>query len=209
MGGFCVNLNLRQAPTCTGVDMKKTVYVTSVLALMVLSSIAVLGFGSATYVPGDVGTNGVWSSQNSPYHLTQNVQVTSGATLTIQAGTIVHLNGYQIQVHGNLNVQGTSSSKVYFLNDGNSNSQIYFAPSSTASCTLNYAVLYSVPVMIGGGAPTVSNCYFTSGSSTTITVNGGSPLITGNTINAGSQLHHHKWRLRHDYFQHACRVEFE
>ena len=144
-----------------------------------------LGDASAdTYVGG--GASGSWTSANNPYRLTSNVIIYSGSTLTIQAGTIVHLKGYQIQVQGTLNVQGQSSNKVYFLNDGNTNSQISFTSTSTGSGTLNYAVLYSVPIMIGGGAPTISNNYFTGGSSTTITINGGSPTISGNTINAGS-----------------------
>lgn len=158
------------------------------MILVVFAGLLFLGSASAdTYVDGGVSGYVTWSSANNPYRLSSDVIVYSGNTLNIQAGTIVHLNGYQIQVYGTLNVQGSSSNKVYFLNDGNSNSQIYFTSSSSSNCAINYGVFYSVPIMIGGGAPTISNSYFTACSSTTITVNGGYPLITGNTINAGSQ----------------------
>lgn len=158
------------------------------MVLVVFAGLLFLGGASAdTYVGGGVNGYVTWSSTNNPYRLTSNVVVYSGDTLNIQAGAIVHLNGYQIQVYGTLNVQGSSSNKVYFLNDGNSNSQIYFSSQSSSNGAINYCVFYSVPIMIGGGSPTISNSYFTACSSTTITVNGGYPLITGNTINAGSQ----------------------
>jgi hypothetical protein len=173
-----------------GVVLNKSGCTATVLAIIIFSGLIFLSnVSAATYVSGGVTGGSTWVSQNNPYHLSGNVVINNGDTLTIQAGTIVHLNGYQIQVYGTLLVQGQSSSKVYFFSDSNSNSQIYFSSTSTSSCVVDNVVFYAASVMVGGGSVRITNCYFSGGSSTCITVNGGNPQIISNVINGGSPQH--------------------
>jgi hypothetical protein len=43
-----------------------------------------------------------WAIDNLPYLLTENIQVTYGATLTIESGVMVVGNNYKLQIFGNL-----------------------------------------------------------------------------------------------------------
>jgi hypothetical protein len=137
---------------------------------------------ATTYVGNTLNGNTVWTVANSPYSLTADLVIYSGETLNIQPGVVVNLRGYQIQVYGALNAQGSNSDKVYFLNNGLSSSQIIFKYSS-ASCIIDYGVFYSVPITIEGSSSKLSNSYFTGTSSTAvITVNAGDVSIMNNVI---------------------------
>jgi hypothetical protein len=153
---------------------------------LLLSGLLILGASASTYV-GSLSGYTTWTAANSPYYLTTNLVINSGDTLNIQPGVVVHLNGYQIQVYGLLNAQGTSSNKIYFLNDGSSNSQVVFKSSSSSSCIVDYGVFYSVPITVEGGSPRIADSYLTSTSTgALITVNSGVASIIGNTLSAQS-----------------------
>ena len=174
--------------------MNKFAYL--VVALLLISAIGLPLFSevsATTYVGGALNGNATWTASNSPYSLTENLIIYSGETLYIQPGVVVNLRGYQIQVYGGLNVQGTNNNKIFFLSDGFSNSQIVFKSSSSQSSTIDYGVFYSVPITIDGGAPLLTNSYFTGTSSTAvITVTSGVASIVDNVIstsNAQSGIH--------------------
>ncbi|MBP9019864.1 MAG: copper amine oxidase N-terminal domain-containing protein [Bacteroidales bacterium] len=57
-----------------------------------------------------------WTSADSPYSLTNNVQIPYGVTLTIEPGTIINGNNYSIQVWGVLRVTGNINLKVKINN---------------------------------------------------------------------------------------------
>ncbi len=167
--------------------MKKSLRSLSIIALVLFSGLLFLNSTSATTDVSYISGNSTWTSKDSPYVLFANIIIRSGDILNIQPGTTVHLNGFQIQVYGLLNAQGSSGSKISFASDDNSNSRIVFSTNSSSGSVLDYAILYSVPLVVESGTPKISNCYFTSAPSALITVNGGFPLITNNTISSNSQ----------------------
>jgi RHS repeat-associated protein len=67
--------------------------------------------GTTTYT-----TNTTWTLANSPYILDGNVTVAAAATLTIQPGVVVKLNGQfrSLFVNGTLSAVGTSGSRITF-----------------------------------------------------------------------------------------------
>jgi len=72
-----------------------------------------------TNVSGTISSDTTWSLINSPYTVTGSVGVSSGVTLTIEAGVIINFSGdYKILVKGSLISSGTSSSLITF--NGNS-----------------------------------------------------------------------------------------
>ena len=67
----------------------------------------------ATNVSGSV--SGTWSASNSPYYVTGNVIVSSGASLTIDPGVEIIFNGdYFMEVDGTLTCNGTSDNIIQF-----------------------------------------------------------------------------------------------
>lgn len=90
-----------------------------------LSSLALatdLDFGSAqpsTEVSGVLTHDTVWSKQGSPYVFTAAVGVPAGVTLTVEAGAVVDIGAYYLEVNGTLNVDGTASGNVFLLADEN------------------------------------------------------------------------------------------
>ncbi len=96
-----------------------------VVGLFVLCLLAALPLGLAlarpradTTVGGPILSDTVWTAANSPYIVTSNINVLSGVTLTVQAGTIVKFNaGFKLQVNGQLIVNGTSEAPVVFTSN--------------------------------------------------------------------------------------------
>lgn len=91
--------------------MKKLVYI-------LLCNISVLLCNSVyaqTNVSGSIHSNTTWTLANSPYHLTSNVIVFPGVTLTIQPGVKVIFDGnFTLEIRGKINAIGTASDKIYF-----------------------------------------------------------------------------------------------
>ena len=67
------------------------------------------------YRSGTITVDETWTSDNL-YVINGNLVVSWGATLTIQAGTVVKFSGSTrlMQIDGELDVQGTSSDPVVF-----------------------------------------------------------------------------------------------
>lgn len=168
-------------------DMKLAYALTLVIIVLGIGLLFFDNTYAATYVNSGVVSNTTWTYADSPYVLTGNVVVYSGVTLNIQAGAIVNLNGYQLEVSGLMIAQGSSTNRVSFLGNGNAGSQVTFSATNSAGCLVDYATFYSVPIVVNGGSPKVNNCYLTSAPSAVITVNGGSALITNNVIVSSSQ----------------------
>ncbi len=69
-----------------------------------------------TQVGGIIYVDTIWTLDNSPYILTQDFQIPSGVTLTIQAGVVVKGNSYKIILSGVLYANGTSDACVTLVN---------------------------------------------------------------------------------------------
>jgi len=68
-----------------------------------------------TPVAGTIGSDTTWSAGNSPYHVTGNILVSSGVTLTIQTGVTVRVDpGYSLRIDGTLVARGTSAAPILF-----------------------------------------------------------------------------------------------
>ncbi len=71
--------------------------------------------GSSTPVAGNV--SGTWSASGSPYYVTDNLTVSSGATLTIEPGTeVLFLDNFSFEIDADANLQavGTSNEPIVF-----------------------------------------------------------------------------------------------
>lgn len=87
--------------------------------LLLLLSISAF---SQTNVSGGILTNTTWSKVNSPYIVTGNISVYSGATLNIEPGVVVKFNkDFSIRVQGTLNAIGNLTDKIIFTNSNNNN----------------------------------------------------------------------------------------
>jgi parallel beta-helix repeat protein len=71
-----------------------------------------------TDVTSDITGNTTWTISGSPYIVKQNVTVTGGNTLTIQAGVVVKFSGYlSLSISGALVVSGIPAGRVIFTYD--------------------------------------------------------------------------------------------
>lgn len=90
--------------------MRKTIFLASIVI-----SIAIASDVHATDVGGIISSNTTWTLANSPYFVTDLIQVAEDVTLTIEAGVIVNRSGgTHIQVFGGFNAIGTETSKIIF-----------------------------------------------------------------------------------------------
>ena len=72
--------------------------------------------GSAvSEIEGDV-CNESWTPINNPYVFTNNVRIPNDCQLSIEPGTVVDMNGYQMLIEGSLNANGTEADSLYFEN---------------------------------------------------------------------------------------------
>ncbi|MEM3640343.1 MAG: hypothetical protein QXH37_00225 [Candidatus Bathyarchaeia archaeon] len=92
---------------------------------------------SGTYIGGIIWENTTWTLENSPYIITETVQIPENVTLTIEPGVTVirPTSGDMFLLHGRIEAHGTFVNKIIFDGGGNSN---FFSPKkSVASSFLN------------------------------------------------------------------------
>src|SRR6202049_2366813 len=69
----------------------------------------------ATNVTSNVKTNTEWTVAGSPYVIVNTISVSSGVTLTVDAGVVVEFgSGNYLIVNGTLTAAGASGSRVSF-----------------------------------------------------------------------------------------------
>ena len=151
-----------------------------------------LQFGTAqigTNVSGIIASDTTWTLANNPYNFTNSVSVNKGVALTIEPGVTVDLNLFTLQINGTLYAVGTSNSPIQF---GKTVETTYNVNTGTIIVGNNWNESSSSGTIIentyGVGvfgiqtyntSPTITN---NSGDDLGIGVDGGSPIITDNTL---------------------------
>lgn len=174
--------------------MKKLTCLLLVITLLVNSAL-ILGNAHASPVSGTISSDTIWAVANSPYVLTGTVIVPINVTLTIQPGVVVNFGASYIQISGTLNARGTSDNNIVFTTNGTSlcaNQRMDFTSNSASwnektgsGCIIENAIFAGVSLAINA-SPKINNNNFNSSLYNPLTISGGSPLITNNTISKTS-----------------------
>jgi len=156
----------------------------AVLAALVVGG--ALGFArpaaAATHISGATySTDVTWTAAGSPYVLDGTVTVGAGATLTVEPGVVVKLNGAfrELRVSGTLRAVGTPSSRIVFTSirddtvggDSGLDGPTVGAPGDWYDVSISagmFSVMSYVDVRLGGNGSTNSGYgqVSVSGSST-------------------------------------------
>ena len=165
-----------------------------------------------TVVTGNIVADTTWTAAGGPYVLSAQVLVNGGATLTIQAGTVVKVLGgayLQVQANGAVQAMGTVGSPIVFTslkddsvggdtnNDGAASAPAagdwagVLVYSDTASLLDHVVVRYAggyvnynqySALTAGNGNLTVQNSTISDSAHYGIWINQGSPSFIGNVI---------------------------
>ncbi|NLE05603.1 MAG: hypothetical protein GX638_12495, partial [Crenarchaeota archaeon] len=84
------------------------------IGLAIFCNVSLINVKGATTVNGLIAADTVWIKENSPYVLTDPINIPSGVTLTIEPGVTVDFGEYYLNVDGILHAVGTDSEKIVF-----------------------------------------------------------------------------------------------
>jgi len=130
--------------------------------LRIFATVLFLSLFVATLVGLTVGANSsiitedtIWTSANSPYIINEDLQIASGATLTIKAGVVVKVDSNKkIKVAGNLITYGFEFMPVRFTsNTDDTWGGIEFIDSTNSSINNTIIENASVAINLGGYSP--------------------------------------------------------
>jgi Predicted solute binding protein len=171
---------------------KKALVILTISLLTIFIFVPFSSAGSGTQVGGIINADTVWTKSNSPYSLTSPVIVGYGATLKIEAGTVIDLNGYNVQVNGILNARGSSTNNIVFTSSGGgavvfSGSSTSYSDQTQTGCIIENSQLTGVYVYVSSGAPKISHNTMIAPNVDSVKMafeidSAGAPLIFGNTI---------------------------
>jgi hypothetical protein len=136
---------------------------------------------SSTPAGGIISADTTWTKAASPYTLTGALGIVSGVTLTIEPGVTVDFGSNYMQVNGTLNAMGTSTDPIHFNNGG---SPAVVFNGASASGIIENALVDSSSITIEGSSPKISGCTFNC----RISIFGGSPQILNNKFIGGDGL---------------------
>jgi parallel beta-helix repeat protein len=134
---------------------------------------------ASTDVVGIINSDTTWTASGSPCNLLGPVAVNNGASLTIEPGVTVNLNGHYIQVNGTLTARGSSNSKIQFV----SGSIIFTTISTgwneqTGSGSIIENSILTTTITVQGASPKITQSTFAN-----IYISDGSPTVSYNTVN--------------------------
>lgn len=141
-----------------------------------------------------ISSDTVWTKIESPYEFSGPVDVKAGVTLTIEAGTVVNLNGHYLQIDGTLLAKGSTDDKIYFYSGSIkfTDSSIDWNEQTGTGCVLENTIFEAkdfvandlATIHVENASPKIDNNILgKSASHYVIEVWGGSPPITRNMIN--------------------------
>lgn len=92
---------------------------------------------SGTQVGGIINSNTTWTKQESPYIVTDTVQIPTGVTLTIEPGVTISKpsSGEMFLINGEIYAHGTPANRIFF--EGVNNSIFFNASSSNIDTFLD------------------------------------------------------------------------
>ena len=132
------------------------------LALLALA----LPAGATTLVSGPLTGAVQWVKAGSPYQLTGNTTVSTGATLTISPGVHVQAAGaYTLTILGKLTIPGVAKNPVIFTSTSSAPGSwggLYFGSGATATVTGANFLLATTDVTVDGAQVSFTACRFTS-----------------------------------------------
>ena len=97
---------------------KQFTFFLTLISVMFSCSISIEQAYADTNVSGIINADTIWTSSNSPYIITDTVQIPSGVTLAIEQGVIIKINPEKkIRVAGTLNVNGSENLPIKFTSN--------------------------------------------------------------------------------------------
>ena len=181
--------------------MKRIAAIILIVTVLV-SGLAFVRLAQGITVRGTLTGDIHWTTTDSPVTLNATVIVNNNANLTIDPGVTVNLGMYGLYVSGTLTAIGTSSNQITFMASAiyNYTTNIYapisFGPTSppwndatNSGSIIQNAILNQVDLQVNSASPKIDNCIlnFQSPYSSPITISGGSPTISNNTIAYSAQ----------------------
>jgi hypothetical protein len=138
-----------------------------------------------TNLSGIISSDTTWTKANSPYSLTGPVTVNNGVNLTVETGVTVKLNEYSIQVNGILCAKGSSANSILFTSESSSSGGITFQSDSNSwneqtgtGCIIENVILNLTSISINGASPKINKNTINA----SININAGTPVISQNAI---------------------------
>ncbi len=148
---------------------------------------------AATSISGIVSSDTTWTKASSPIDLNGPTRIANGVTVTVEAGTTIHLNSYNLEVNGELVAVGARTDPIQIRGESGEKSQLIFSQSSTpwneqtgTGCIIQNAIISSLTLSISGSPKIADNTlYGGQAIATVFSIDSGAPIIECNFINGG------------------------
>lgn len=166
---------------------------TVILGMMMIAATSVFAANHS----GTISANEIWTLSNNPHHITGQLTISDGVTVTIEPGCQVYFDGsFRILVYGALVANGTSANHILFTSsqavpDKGDWRRIYFNEADAGTilnyCDISYGGSVNAAVEITGSTNniTISNCTITNSAGYGIFLqnNAANPSISNCAIN--------------------------
>lgn len=148
--------------------MKNLVY----SLIIILSGLLQSDMQAQTNVSGSIHSDVTWTLSNSPYHVTSDIYVFPGVTLTVEPGVKVIFDGdYTLEIRGKIMANGNSANPIYFCGkmivSGSDTfyalwRRVYLEPNNKGTGEFEYCVFRDAATALTAGAvkSKVSHCVF-------------------------------------------------